>query len=117
MILPQSRILFFSAAAGQSTSFPGQMPAAAWDRCWSAWRWMAPAFWDPVAFLNSQGVACFVPFILAAFVVTQGVRRAMYMSGKLQTLGITREESQGVIRSAGMRQHAGHFIVGEQARN
>lgn len=70
-----------------------------------------------MAFLNSQGVACFVPFILAAFVVTQGVRRAMYMSGKLQTLGITREESQGVIRSAGMRQHAGHFIVGEQARN
>lgn len=41
----------------------------------------------------------------------------MYMSGKLQTLGITREESQGVIRSAGMQQNAGHFIVGEQARN
>lgn len=70
-----------------------------------------------MAFLNLQCIACFIPFITAAFVITQVVGQAMQMSGKLQTLGITWEESQDVIRTTGIQQNAKYFVGSEQARN
>ena len=58
-----------------------------------------------------------MPFITAAFVITQVVRHAMQMSGKLQTLGISWAESQDVIRITGIQQNAKYFSGNEQARS
>lgn len=54
---------------------------------------------------------------MAAFVITQVVRHALQMSGKLQTLGIIWEESQDVIRRTRIQQNAEHFVGCEQAKN
>lgn len=39
-------------------------------------------------------MTCFVPFVVAAFVITQVVRHAMLMSSELQALGTTWKEAK-----------------------
>lgn len=70
-----------------------------------------------MVFLNLQSTACFIRFIMIAFVIIQVAQHAVQMSWKLQALGTTWEGSQASHSSAETRHNAEPFAGGEQARN